>query len=147
MITAAIDDTPYNIVLLLHILTAFAAFAPAFVHPLLGEQTKAFNGETRSLFMSFVVRNGRRIYSPALILTGLLGFALQGMSDSAIEFSDGWIVAAILIWVVMNGILHAMILPGEKALAAGDETGESKVSIGGGAMTLLLVVMLYLMVF
>ena len=32
---AAIGDTPYNIMLLLHILPGVVAFAPAFSHPLL----------------------------------------------------------------------------------------------------------------
>ena len=40
MIFAAVDDTGYNIVLLLHIVSAMAAFAPAFVHPLLTKQSK-----------------------------------------------------------------------------------------------------------
>lgn len=152
MLIAAIGDTPYNIVLFLHILSAFVAFAPAFVHPFLGEQTKALGQADRAAVMGFIVKNGRRVYAPALIVTGLLGFGLQGMSDSAIEFSDGWIIGAIVVWLAMNGVLHAVVLPGEREMAQGGSAGEveaaeKRVSAGGATITVLLLVMLYLMVF
>lgn len=146
MIIAAVGDTGYNIVLVLHILSAFVAFSPAFVHPVLGEQSKAFDGTGRSTLLGFIVQNGRRIYAPALIVTGILGFALQGMSDGAWEFGQTWIWLAILIWIVMNGLLHAVVLPAEQAVADGDDAAESRLKAGGLAITALLVVMIYLMV-
>jgi len=150
MITAAIDDTSYRILLLLHILTAFAAFAPAFVHPFLGEQSKALDGTGRATVFGFMVRNGRRIYAPALIVTGLLGFGLPALSkdgDNAVfELSQGWMIAAIVVWLIMNGVLHAVIIPGERAVSEGDTEAESRISAGMGAISLLLVVMLYLMI-
>ncbi len=91
--------------------------------------------------------NGRRIYAPALILTGLFGFAMQGMSDGVIEFSQTWFWLALVVWVAMNGVLHGMLLPAERAVAAGDETAAKKVDTGGIILTVLLVGMLYLMVF
>ena len=144
---AAYRDTGYDIVLYLHILTALVAFAPAFVHPLLGNQTKALDGTARGKVIGMIAGNGRRIYAPALILTGLFGFAMQGMSDGVIEFSQTWFWLAIVIWLAMNGVLHAMLLPAERAVAGGDESAESKVTTGGIVLTVLLLVMLYLMVF
>ncbi|MDH3705490.1 MAG: hypothetical protein OES57_05450 [Acidimicrobiia bacterium] len=157
MLIAAIGDTPYNIVLFLHILSAFVAFAPAFVHPFIGEQSKAVDGSSRAMVFGFLVKNDRRVYAPALILTGLLGFGLPSLSedDSGIavyEFSDGWIIAAIVIWIAMNGVLHAVVVPGERVVAEGGAAGEveaaeKRVAAGGAAVTLLLLVALYLMVF
>ena len=146
MIVAGIGDTGYNIVLLLHILTAFVAFAPAFVHPFLGEQSKALDATSRSTLIGFTYKNGRRIYAPALVLTGLLGFGVAGMSDDVYKVSDGWLVTAVIIWIAMNGILHAVLLPAERAMSDGDRAAEARVSLAGAAMTLLLVVMLVLMV-
>ena len=146
MYLAVIGDTPYNIVLLLHILTAIVAFAPAFVHPILGGQSKSLDAAERSRWLGFMLQNGRRIYAPALIVTGLLGFALQGMSDGVWEFGQSWIILAILVWIAMNGILHALILPSEQAVAEGDERAESRLAISGATVTVLLVVMLYLMI-
>ncbi len=144
---AAYRDTGYDVVLFLHILAAFVAFAPAFVHPLISNQTKALDATNRGTVLGMIAGNGRRIYAPALIVTGLLGFAMQGMSGGVIEFGQTWFWLAIVIWIAMNGILHAVLLPAERALSAGDEAAESKVTGAGAILTVLLLVMLYLMVF
>ena len=144
---AAYRGTGYDVVLFLHILTAFVAFAPAFVHPLLGNQVNSLESGAKRSVLGMIAGNGRRIYAPALILTGLFGFALQGMSDGVIEFGQTWFWLAIVVWLVMNGVLHAVLLPAERASAAGDEAAESRVAAGGAFLTVLLLVMLYLMVF
>ena len=146
-VLAVVGDTPYNIVLVVHILVAMVAFAPAFVHPILDGQAKAMEASQRQTVLSYMVANGRRIYAPAVILTGLLGFALSGMSDGVHALSEGWLIAAVIIWIAMNGILHAVLFPAERAVAGGDTSAEGRVAAGGGIVTLLLVVMLYLMVF
>jgi uncharacterized membrane protein len=143
---AAYRDTGYDVMLFLHILSAMVAFAPAFVHPLLARQTRPI-GESRLRVFEAMAGNGRRIYAPALIFVGLFGFAMQGMSDDVIEFGQTWFWLAIVIWVAMNGVVHAVILPGERAVAAGDASAESKVELGGMVVSVLLLVMLYLMVF
>lgn len=144
---AAYDGTGFKIVLFLHILTVLVAFSPAFVHPLLHRQTTGLDATDRGKVLGMLAGNGRRVYAPALILTGLFGFALQGMSDGVIEFSQTWFWLAVVVWVAMNGILHAMLLPAERAFADGDESAAKKVDTAGIIMTVLLLVMLYLMVF
>jgi uncharacterized membrane protein len=146
-VIAAVGNTPYNIFLVLHILTAMAAFAPAFVHPIVAGQTKAMAPDQRQTVLGYLAGNGRKFYGPALILTGIFGFGLSGMSDGVYALSRGWLIASIIVWVAMNGILHAVLLPAERAVASGDDSAEGRVSAGGGVLTILLVVMLYLMVF
>ncbi|MFT7645951.1 MAG: putative membrane protein [Candidatus Poriferisodalaceae bacterium] len=147
MLLAAVRDTPYNIMLILHILTAMAAFAPAFAHPLITTQGREFDGASRRTLMGFLVQNGRRVYAPALILNGLLGFALAGMSDKVYSMSDTWLVLAFVAWIAMNGVLHGVIVPAERAMSNGDFSAERRVSAGGAAISLLLLVQLWLMVF
>ena len=147
MIFAAVGDTGYNVVLLLHILTMMVAFAPVFVHPVLGGQSREFDAANRGKLLGFISGNGRRIYAPALIVTGLLGFALSGMSSDVYELSQGWLLTSALLWIVLNGVLHAVVLPNERKLADGDATAEKMVKAGGSAVTLILVMMLYLMIF
>jgi uncharacterized membrane protein len=144
---AAYDGTGYKVVLFLHIVTALVAFAPAFVHPLLSSQTKALDADSRGKVLGMIAGNGRRIYAPALILTGLFGFAMQGMSDGVIEFSQTWFWLAVVVWIGMNGVLHGMLLPAERAVAGGDGAASKKVDTAGIVLTLLLLVMVYLMVF
>jgi uncharacterized membrane protein len=144
---AAYRETGYNVMLFLHIVTALVAFAPAFVHPLLANQTRALDADNRGKVIGMMAGNGRRIYAPALILTGLFGFAMQGMSDGVIEFGQTWFWLSIVVWLGMNGVLHGLLLPAERALADGDETVAKKVDTAGIILTVLLAVMLYLMVF
>ena len=146
MILAAPGDTGYNVMLFLHILFVMAAFAPAFVHPVLSTQSKALTSEQGTV-LGFIAQNSQRIYSVALIVAGLLGFGLAGMSDDVYSLGDGWLIASILVWVAMNGVLHAIQIPAEKAWAAGDDSAEQKVQMGGAILTLLMLVMLYLMIF
>ena len=146
MIFAAPGDTGYNVMLFVHILLVMAAFAPAFVHPVLATQSNALTTEQGKV-LGFIAQNSQRIYSVALILAGLVGFGLAGMSDDVYSLGDGWLIASILLWVAMNGVLHAIQIPAEKAWAAGDSSAEQKVQMGGAILTLLMLVMLYLMVF
>ena len=153
MLYAALGDTPYNIMLLLHVLTAFAAFAPMFVHPILASQSRSLDIENRGRILTAMAGNGRRIYAPALLVTGILGFGVAGMSkipgtdELAWKMSQGWLISAFVVWVAMNGLLHAVILPSERKLAEGDESVQRKLDVAGGAVSVLLVVMLYLMIF
>lgn len=142
---AAIGDTPYNVFLFLHILSAMIAFAPTFTHPVLVGQSRELSERNRLL--AHIVGNERRIYSPALIITGVLGFGLAGFSDDVYNLSDGWLAASVVVWIAMNGLLHAVLQPAEKKLAAGDSSAEGRVTLGSGAISALLLIMLVLMVF
>ena len=78
------------------------ALSPVFVHPLLRNQMRSGNRtEHQHLVISMAV-NVRRLYGPALIVAGLLGIALIEMSDDIHSMTDGWVIAAIIIWLAMN---------------------------------------------
>lgn len=147
MFIAAVGDTPYRILSLLHILTAIVAFAPGFAHPILARQAKALDSDNQRAVMGFLSQNGQRIYAPALTITGLLGFAVSGMSDGVFKMSQGWLIASAVLWIAMNGALHGLVVPGERAMASGDMSAGAKVKAGSAAVNLMLVIMLYLMVF
>lgn len=145
MVLAAIGDGVYNFTLFLHILLMFVAFAPAFVHPILAGQVKQL-GTSGTPVVGFMAANGRRIYAPALAIGGLLGFGLQGMSDGVYEFGQLWIWLSILLWIAINGILHAVLIPAERSVAAGDRSAQKKLDAAGGIATVLFLVVLALMV-
>ena len=147
MIIAAVRDTPYNILLLLHIITVIVAFVPAIAHPVMTAQAKNLEPQARGQVHGFIARNSMRIYGNALILTGLLGFGLSGMSEDVYPLSATWILASIVLWVLMIGALHGLIVPAERKMAAGDESAKQLVDIGGVVLTVLGLVVLYLMIF
>ncbi len=109
---------------------------------------KADDNPARPGIFGYMVTNAMRIYGTALVITGLLGFGVAGMSDKVWEMSQGWLITAIIIWIAMNGILHAGIRPAEAAIAGGKSTDadEQKLALSGIAITLLLLVQLYLMI-
>ena len=124
------------------------ALSPVFVHPLLRKQMRAAGGTGHQQLVVAMAANARRLYSPALIVAGLLGIALVEMSEDAISLTEGWVIAAIVIWVVMNGVLHGMIRPALKAQGAGDvSTGtEKRLEAGSGLLSILFTVQLILMI-
>ena len=144
----AAGTTAYNIVELLHVLTVLVALAPVFVHPLLRKQLRSADGTGHQQLVVAMAANARRLYGPALILAGLLGIALIEMSDDAISMTEGWVIAAIVIWVAMNGILHGMIRPALKAAGSeGASAGTDKrLEAGSALLTILFIVQLVLMI-
>ncbi len=145
-IFAGVGDTPYNVMLLLHILTAMAAFAPAFTYAVVEAQLGSEDASIKSWAYAKFARNGRMVNSPALLISGLLGFGVAGLSDKVYSMSQGWLIAAFIVWIAMNGVVHAVLLPGERALADGDTSAQGKVNLAGGLTGVLLLIQLVLMI-
>lgn len=132
--------------LFLHIASVLVAFAPIVVHGLvLHHATEQGPSAIRS-WAGFMARYDQRIYGHALGLAGAFGLALVLTQDHW-ELSQSWIASAFLLWVVMNAVLHALVIPAERKLAAGDLTQERKLKIGGLLMTFLFLSMIHLMIF
>ncbi len=147
MVLAA-GTTAYNIVELLHVLTVLVALAPVFVNPLLRRQMRTADGAGQQQLVVAMAANARRLYGPALIVAGLLGIAMVEMSEDAISMTEGWVIAAIVVWVVMNGVLHGIIRPALKAQGAAGpspatdkrlEAGSALLSIGFTAQLALMI--------
>jgi arginine exporter protein ArgO len=141
-----VDTTAYKLLMLLHITAIVVAFAPASVHTALGRQLAEDGSPTLQRFATLAAANSMRIHGTALILAGLFGIGLILASDEVWEFSDGWISAAFLVWIAMNGVVHGLIVPNERKLGSGDATVRSRLDLGGLLITVLFFVMLYLMI-
>lgn len=146
MVLADYADTGYNIVLLLHIIAVIVALAPAVVHPILfGLEQKRADGDIVAL-AGRVTGLPTRVYTIALVVAGVLGIGLISMGDPIIEWGDTWVWLSVVLWIALNGALHAVMLPTERALAQGDLTVVAKLDRVGAALTALVIVILYLMV-
>lgn len=148
MLIAAIGDVSYDLMLLIHLAAVVVTFAPAAINPLLEKHFEKNGGEP-------VLRNWAgfsAFYTSRISLSGLVVLLVTGvlmilLSDDVWEFSQTWISLTFLVWFAIGGVVSAMILKGEKQVAAGDLSGRALIAKGGPIATLLLVVMLYLMVF
>ena len=152
MLLAALEDTTYHVLLVLHILSVLVAFATASTHPLREARFRRSDGEDGvRRFYGHAVRNTRTVYFPALIVAGVFGGALIGASKTNGEvvwkFEQTWIWLGIATWVALCVVVVALIAPAEKRVAAGEASAAQRLSAGGGIATVLLLVQLYLMVF
>lgn len=146
MLLAAVGDTGYNIMLFLHIVFAIIGLAPVVVDPVIAMRWADDDAALRKFAGTMATAN-QRIFGNALIVAGLLGFGIAGMSDKVYQVKDGWLIAAVIVWIAMIGVLHGALIPAAKALAAGDTAAQKKLQTVGPVLTLLTLVMLYLMVF
>ena len=144
MVLAAFrGDFAYDIVLLIHIVSFLVAFAPAAINPLLEAHfAKDADPATMQSWARFTSMYTSRIALGGLGLLLITGVIMILMWDGW-EFSQTWISLAFLVWFAIGGVVSAMILKGEKQMAAGDMSGSDLVAKGGPIATVLLLVMLY----
>ena len=146
-ILARVGSGVYNVLLMLHIVSVIVAFAPAVIHPLVASRLQAADEGALRRFCAAASANTRAVHLPALLAVGVLGMGLVGVSDQAFEFSDPWVAISLVLWLAIGGVISAMVLPGERGMAAGEAGAASKVQLGGTIATLLLLVVVFLMVF
>jgi uncharacterized membrane protein len=146
MILASTDSTGYKIVLILHILFVVAAFGGMFAAPILARVEGASQSAATGM-----VGYLKRIAIPSVIIAGILGMGLIGMSkDGDVEvykFSQTWVSIALLLWLVEIAVYFFGLLPAERKVAGGDAEAAKRLPMFTGIVHLLLLVLIYLMVF
>ncbi|WP_421120771.1 hypothetical protein ACE2AJ_05570 [Aquihabitans daechungensis] len=143
---ATINTFGYKLMLFLHVLSVIVAFAPAFVWPFVSVRLKKEGKPVGPAIGALAAGNTAKIHGPALVIVGIIGCGLVGMSEKSISFADAWISAALVVWFLMLGVLFGMMYPAEKKAAAGDEGAEKIISMSGGILHLLLAIMLVIMI-
>ena len=142
-----VHSTLYNVLLFIHLVAVVVTFAPAAINPLLEKHFEKHGGDTvLATWAGFTAFYTSRISLSGLVVLLLTGVAMV-LEFEGWEFSQMWISLAFLVWIALGGVVSAMILKGEKKLAAGDMSARALVAKGGAIGTLLLLAMLYLMVF
>lgn len=130
---------------MLHIFSVVVAFSPGIAHTALLRLGEADGPDVLKRLFGYMARNDRMIYSPALILVGVFGILIVATEDY-VGFDDAWISAAMLLWLIVNGVLHGMMIPAERKIAEGDMSAQKMVMIAGPVIGLLFLATLYLMV-
>lgn len=92
---AAYRDTPYNVVLLLHIVSVIMGVGAAFLGPAITARSRSSNANT-DLIDELI----QSVMAPALFAAGVFGGALVGMSNDVLDFQQTWLVIAGPLWIV-----------------------------------------------
>lgn len=143
-----VDTFIYKLLLLLHILAIIVAFAPHFVWPVVSAKLARDKQPVGPRVGALAAGNTAKVHGPALILAGLFGFALVGLSkpdgaDEALwEFSQTWVTLAIVLWFIMVGVVFGLMIPAEKKATEGDEEAGKKLAMFNGIIHLALLLML-----
>lgn len=164
MMLAAVGSDAYNVVLVLHILSAIVGLGGVFLANFYYQQARS-RGGTEGLAIVEAYRVVGKVATFFMVAVLVLGIALVLMSDDAWSFGDTWIVLALAVYAVAMVVGGAILDPLEqRALdlqraivtagpsAAGDEAAElvkldrRMTYLGGllnGAVLLILVFMVF----
>ena len=169
------DGTLYNIVLVLHLLSAIIGFGSVFLNGIYGSQAKANKGPG-GLAISRAVGKVGDVASYFIYAVFVFGLLLVFLSKSngiqSIPWSDPWLSASMLLYFVGLGLSHGVLRPAtkkmlalqEEMVAGGPPAGGppaggpppqvaemeqlgQRVAIVSGVLNVLLVVLVALMVF
>lgn len=105
---AAIGDTPYNIVLLVHLFSVVLGVGTAFAAPVMAVQSRREGGQ---LAQQSATITANTLIFPMLFVAGMAGGALVGMSQKVWEFSQLWLAIAGPLWMATLALALAAYPP------------------------------------
>jgi uncharacterized membrane protein len=169
-VIADINSGTYKFVLVLHILAAIVGFGGVFLNALYGQQAKARRGREGLAIAeaNFLVSNVAEFFIYGVFVFGIL---LVLLSDDVWTFSQFWIWASIVLYVIGLGLVHGVLRPNVRRMNAlmaelaemgsppmGDTPGGpppqvteleergQRVGLTGSVLNVLVVLILFLMI-
>jgi len=118
--TAAAATGPglaYNLMVLLHVVCVVGGFGPIVYRSYALELSRK-RGDAAAAGM--LAAYGQVSQVSEVLMYGVLvfGLAAVGTSSGRVSFGDAWVSAAFGIYVVMLGLLHAVVRPAERRYRA-----------------------------
>jgi len=136
---AAVGDTPYNIVYLVHIVSVILGAGMAFIAPIMAVRARRSSGQA---VQQLVNEAAATLMLPMFLVAGVAGGALVGMSEDFYDFGQTWLAIAGVLWIVILGLTAAIYPPTWLRLF---NIGEDRKAMLGGILHLSLAVMLVVM--
>ena len=127
------NQTLYEILYMVHLISIVAAFGPLFLYPRM----------TRAGEVSAIASLHMKLVFPALVIVWVAGMGMAGVGKFALAEMH-WITITIGLWLVALAVSWFLIRP---AIADDSEDAVKKMSMGIGITHLVLVVSLWLMIF
>ena len=117
MLLARVGDTPYKLVLLLHILTAIVGFGAVFLNGLYWRAAERRKG-VEGLAIAEINYDVSQMAGYFIYAVPVLGILLVLMSDKFYEFSQVWISLSFVVYIVGLGLSHGVLRPNVKKIQA-----------------------------
>lgn len=136
---AALWDTPYNILYVVHIVSVILGVGMAFIAPMIAVRARRASGHA---LQEIVNETAAQIMFPMFMVAGIAGGAMVGLSDDVYDFSQTWLGIGGAIWLVILALTAAIYPPSWLRLF---NIGEDRKAMLGGILHLSLAVMLILM--
>lgn len=136
---AAIWDTPYNIVYLVHIVSVILGSGMAFLAPVMAIRARRASGHA---LQEIVNEAAAQIIFPSFLVAGMAGGALVGMSDDFYDFQQTWLAIAGAVWMLILGLAVAIYPPSWLRLF---NIADDRKAMLGGLLHTSIAVMLILM--
>jgi uncharacterized membrane protein len=111
MIIATIGSGVYNFVLLLHLIAVVIGFGAVLLNGLYGAQAKKRPGPGGLAIAEANFFVTSKVAEPVIYLVPLFGFALIGLSDSGWKFSQTWVVASLVLYVIGLANARLVLMP------------------------------------
>lgn len=139
----------YQVFLALHLLSVVVGFGPWFLNGLVPARAANVEaGEGRAL--NHANLQVSTISQYAIYGVIVFGAATLGSAHKhTIDFGDAFIYVSIILWVAIVGVLHGLILPAQRELAAGSGDRRAltqRQSLGAALLNLLVIIAIVLMV-
>jgi len=138
---AAVGDTPYNIVYLVHIFSVILGVGMAFIAPMIAVRARRDSGMA---LQGIIDETASKIMFPMFFVAGMAGGGLAAMSAKFYDFNDPWLLFGGLLWFVVLGLTLAVYPPTWMRLF---NVGEDRKGMLGGLLHLSLAIILVLMTF
>jgi hypothetical protein len=136
---AAIWDTPYNILYLVHIFSVVLGVGMAFIAPMMAVQARRASGQALA---DVVNETASKIMFPMFLVTGIAGGAMVGLSNDVYDFQQSWLSIGGAIWILVLALTAAVYPPTWLRLF---NIGDDRKRMLGGMLHLSLALMLVLM--
>ncbi len=136
---AALWDTPYNILYVVHIVSVILGVGMAFIAPMIAVRARRASGHA---LQEIVNETAAQIMFPMFMVAGIAGGAMVGMSNDFYDFGQTWLGIGGAIWLVILALTAAIYPPSWLRLF---NIGEDRKAMLGGILHLSLAVMLILM--
>ncbi|MCL4291772.1 MAG: hypothetical protein KJ056_01890 [Acidimicrobiia bacterium] len=118
-------STAFKICLLLHVLSAVAAFGPAFAFP--------FASRAGNEAAAAMLKATQRVMIPAMVGVIVFGALAVVASDDAFEMSDAFVSIGFVLAFLAVGVAAAIVLPAQRRLSAGERAAGAGSGDGAGS--------------